>query len=340
LEHDRTSLTIVVPNFNGVDCLKSCLPRLVQACRESTVHGEIILVDNASSDESVDFTRRFFPEVRVLQLDKNYGFAETCDRGIRASSFQSCLLFNNDAWIDARSLDTLAAAMSSAAFSAIGPRILNPDGTFQSGPMTIDILGDPAQRHASSTPFYVSGAAILLDKESYWAVGGFDGRFFAFYEEADLQWRLRLTGREIGYVPSAVVYHVGGSTLQGALFGTRGVTSTSSLRLFLGRRNQLAMLLRNYSAVSLCMILPLWATFGCVEALGCLLVGFPQPSQALLRAVIWNIRQAKTTMRLRRRTQRQRTVGDATLHAHFAPPFQRLRWALRLLEHRSAISVG
>jgi len=205
--------------------------------------------------------------------------------------------------------------------------------------MTIDFLGDPDQKGQGWPPLYVSGAALLVRRSDYIQLGGFDCRFFAFYEEADIQWRAQICGKRIGYTPSAGVYHHGGSTLAGALVGPDETVTTSRQRLYLGRRNQLVMLLVNYSRRSLAWVLPVWLISALIECLGAVVTGHTAHLRVYAAAIGWNCRNMPATLTRRRTIQASRVVPDRTVLKLFAHPFVRLRTALRLIQYGRRVLV-
>lgn len=332
-------LSIVIPSLNGMSYLPACLSSAVSDC--STIQGgaEIIVVDNGSTDETVSFLQQEYPDVRILRLSSNHGFAEPCDRGIRAAHGNYCLLLNNDTWIAPGCLAILLDYAERGDYAFAGPAILNPDGTLQCGPMAIDFLGEPDQRAQHQPPFYASGAALLVRRSDYVELGGFDCRFFAFYEETDIQWRAQIAGKRIGYAPLASVYHRGGSTLAGALLGTDETVITSRQRLYLGRRNQLVMLLVNYSREFLAWVLPVWILSALIECLGAAVIGHTGHTRIYAAAISWNIRNMPCTLKRRRAIQRSRVVADRAILRLFAHPFVRLRTALRLIQHGRRVLV-
>lgn len=335
-----SGLSVVIPTFNGLKYLPKCLESIVA---ESLTIGErvdVLVVDNGSTDDTIAFVERHFPAVQVLALGANQGFAEACDRGIRTARGRHCLLFNNDAWFAPGSLAELLAYAKAGDFAFTGPKILNPDGTLQWGPISLDFLGDPSHGPANRPPFCVTGAAILIRRSDYLELGGFDRRFFAFHEDLDLQWRARLWGKRIGYTPDAQVYHIGGATLAGAVPIPGQPLQTSRKRLYLGRRNQLASLLMNHSAAALSWVLPMWLLSGLVECIGARVSGYGGQANIYLAALAWNIRNSRRTWLQRQSIQMRRRVPDEMLFPMFGPAFSRLRLAVRLVRAETPIRTS
>jgi len=333
------SVSVVIPTHNGWHHLATCLSNTLTECASLAEPFEILVVDNGSTDGTLVGLRRQEEAVNVMALEHNCGFAEACNRGVRAAKGEYCLLLNNDAWCAPGALAELLA-FARTGYSIAGPILVNPDGTFQSGPMTIDFLGDPVQSNVLERPFFVCGAALLVNRTDFLTLGGFDDRFFAFYEEADLQWRAHLAKCRVGCDLRATVYHIGGGTLAGALLGYQeGAVTTTWQRLYLGRRNQLAMLLKNYSRPSLAFALACWGLSGAIECMGATALGHAGLWRAYAAAVGWNMRNIRATWKRRRIVQRTRCVDDGTIRRYFGPPFTRLRTAFRLARRLPRIQV-
>jgi GT2 family glycosyltransferase len=238
-------VTVVVPNWNGERFLLTCLGSLR---RQSFTDFETILVDNGSTDGSVAFAGRNFPEVRVLPLPENRGFSAAVNVGIRSSDAEYVALLNNDTETDPRWLEALvegASAYSEAGFFA--SKLVDFDDR-----RVLDGAGDVLRR--SGLPYrlghgepdrgqydgvtYVFGAcagAAMYRRSMLEDVGLFDEDFFANCEDGDLSFRAQLAGYRCLFVPGSVVYHMGSAT-----FGRRSATSTR-----LGTRNSLCLLVKN-----------------------------------------------------------------------------------------------
>jgi N-acetylglucosaminyl-diphospho-decaprenol L-rhamnosyltransferase len=235
------STTIVVVCHNTREDLERCLRTVSgSAC-------ELVVVDTASTDGSVELVHDRFPEVRMISLPENIGYGAAANAGIAASSSPYVLLLNADAWPreDAvRRMVELAEARPEVAL--IGPRLLNFDGTTQrsvfaspSRPISLavwaaaphlvsgayevvqrfaragqDVAGRdavPGVREITGRE-YLQGAALFLRASAIEQVGGFDESFFMFSEEADLCYRLRAAGWSTVFLEAAGVYHRGGAS--------------------------------------------------------------------------------------------------------------------------------
>ena len=218
--------SVIIPNWNGRRHLDACLSALLARSR---VYGgfEILLVDNGSSDGSVDHVRARFPMVRVIALRANRGFAAACNQGIREARGRYLVLLNNDTVVRPRWLEALVtAAERNPKAGAIASKLVleEPSGTINGAGLVLlsDGFGagrgwlepDLGQFEAEAEIFGAPGNGVLLRREALAEVGLFDETFFAYYEDADLCWRMRLKGWHVIYEPHAVIEHLHAATGQ------------------------------------------------------------------------------------------------------------------------------
>jgi hypothetical protein len=214
--------TVVVPNLNGAHFLEPCLEALAG---QSLAPAAVIVVDNGSTDGSVELVRRRFPDVDVLGFPENRGFAAAMNSGIAAASTELVAFLNNDAVPEPAWLEELVACLERhPAAAATTSKLLLADD-----PARLDGAGDGLTRsflpyvrgHGELDDgrfgdevevFSASGAAAVWRAQALHELGSFDERFFAFYEDVDLSFRARLRGYEIWYAPRAVVRHARGGT--------------------------------------------------------------------------------------------------------------------------------
>lgn len=246
-----SKLAIVILNWNGADMMRRFLPGVVQNSPEA----EVVVVDNGSTDDSCAWLSSEMPQVRQVLLDKNYGFAEGYNLGLKQVEAEYYLLLNSDVEVREGWLDAMMQYMEAhPEVAAAQPKLLcqwSPEDFEYAGASGgyIDALGYPycrgrvfstierdnGQYDDIAPVMWATGAALLIRAQDYWQVGGLDGRFFAHQEEIDLCWRLRSRGRGIVCVPQSVAYHLGGGTLpQG-----------NPRKTFLNFRNNLLLLYKN-----------------------------------------------------------------------------------------------
>jgi GT2 family glycosyltransferase len=220
-------ISVIIANHNGEEYLDRCLGSLGRPGRGL----EVILVDNASSDGSLDLVASRFPEVRILPQGSNLGFAAANNIGADAALGDALLLLNADAWLEPGALDLLADRLESDHRAGlVAPRLRYPDGRRQfSWSPARGVLGEVLQRlrNGFEARAWVHGtlargigrfagrswytaACVLIRARAFQQVGGFDTRFFMYFEDVDLCVRLEEAGWRLAQEPRAVVTHVGG----------------------------------------------------------------------------------------------------------------------------------
>jgi GT2 family glycosyltransferase len=246
-------VSIVILNWNGKQFLKQFLPSLIK--HTGHPEAEIVVADNASSDDSLAFLKKEFPGIRIIELDKNYGFSGGYNRAIEQIDAKYVLLLNSDIEVTEGWLEPLLEKMEKdQKVGACSPKLLDykQKSHFEYAGAAggyIDKYGypfcrgrifdyleeDQGQYNDGTDLFWGSGACLMIRTELYRDSGGLDELFFAHMEEIDLCWRLQRMGYKISFVPSSSVYHVGGATLQ------RG----NPFKTFLNFRNNLLLLYKN-----------------------------------------------------------------------------------------------
>ncbi len=311
--------SLIVLNWNG----SRYLPRLFQSLREQTFRDfEVVLVDNGSTDDSLDLTRRGFPEVRVVDLGENLGFAESNNRAAALSTASFLLFLNNDTHLAPDTLETIVhAARRQTCVSIWAVQFRSYDGTqFLGYGNAVDVLGFPT----GGKLFFSVGAALVIRRDVFDRLGGFDAHYFMYFEEIDLCWRAWLQGERIATAPKAVVYHEGGGSSGSPLIQADSY-KTTKFRRRLGHRNQLASILKNYSAAVLPFALLLFGSLTAAEAI--LLTATGQKSVVTEAYVpawrdLW--RDRAHIRAERRKVQAARTVGDWTI-------LRRMEWRLHVV---------
>lgn len=245
-------LAVVILNWNGVAMLRSFLPGVV---KHSLPDARVYVADNGSTDNSVAVIKNEFPDVSLIELHKNYGFAQGYNKALEQIEATYYVLLNSDVEVNSSWLPPLlefmdahprAAACQPKLLSQLDPQKFEYAGAcggfidylgypFCRGRVMADVEQDKGQYDTVSSLFWATGAALLVRSSVYWQVGGLDARFFAHMEEIDFCWRLRSRGHDIFCIPSSVVYHVGGGTL----------AKENPRKTFLNFRNNLFMLYKN-----------------------------------------------------------------------------------------------
>lgn len=306
-----SSTAIVILNYNGKAWLEKFLPRLLD---HTGPEASLIVADNCSTDDSLPFLRKNYPEVEVIELEENYGFAEGYNRAIQQIKQPYTLLLNSDVEVSPGWLAPLLEAMESGpAIAAVQPRIRSYVNKhlfeyagaaggwidrlgypFCRGRIFSEVEEDQNQYDQAEEIFWASGAAMLVRTELFLKIGGFDGSYFAHLEEIDLCWRLKRAGYKIMVQPESVVYHVGGGTL-GYL---------SPRKAYLNFRNSLYTLFKNKSAAALLWLIPVRLLLDGLAALLFLSEGKFRHIQAILQAHFHFYRRIPNLIR-RRKLEKQ-----------------------------------
>jgi len=246
-------IAVVVLNWNGKSLLEKFVPALLAYTPLDIA--DIIVADNASTDESVSFLQSEYPEIRIIRLNKNYGFAEGYNRTISLLEHKYVVLLNSDVevspnWME-NALDYLEAHPDVV---VLQPKILSYEDktSFEYAGACggfLDIYGypfcrgrifdlvekDTNQYDDCVDVLWASGACLFVKTEEYKNAGGLDASFFAHQEEIDFCWRLVSRGKRIVCLPSSLVYHVGGATL----------LMSNPHKTYLNFRNNLLMIYKN-----------------------------------------------------------------------------------------------
>lgn len=213
-------VSAIVVNHRRRELLASCLGSLERALAQLDQPGEIIVVDNASDDGSRELVRDRHPSAALLPLAANVGFPRAVNHALEHARGEWLLLLNNDATVEPDAVAELLAvgrADPDVGSVAAQMRFAGRPGTINSAGIEVDRLGvvyDRLLGRATSASerrpievFGVSAGAALFRRAMLADVGGFDGSFFAFLEDADVAWRARMTGWRSMYAPAAVAYH-------------------------------------------------------------------------------------------------------------------------------------
>ncbi len=333
-------VSVVVVNWNGERYLRDCLGSLMAQTYD---HAEVILVDNGSTDGSVELVRRAFPTVRVLRNEANLGFARANNQAIEASEGEFIATLNNDACAEPEWLASLVEAMgndrsigscASKMVFAHRPQVINSTG------IMLDRAGiawgryggraDDVESNRACEVFGACAGAALYRRTMLEDVGLFDEDYFAYLEDVDLAWRARLRGWRSLYVPGARVYHVhSGTASEGSPFKS----------YHLGR-NKIWTIVKNYPQPQVLFFLPVIAFYDIASIQYSVLA---RGDWSPLRGRLDGLRLLGRMLKKRRLIQRRRTVRFAELAAVMAPltrPDVLLRRYRHLLKNAEGEGTG
>jgi GT2 family glycosyltransferase len=250
--YSSPKVSVVILNFNTSALLAKFIPKL-QASSYNNL--EIVVADNHSSDDSVAMLKKDFPEIRLIELDQNYGFAGGYNKALEQLDSEYWVLLNSDVEVHPHWLQPLVDIMvSNEKIAAVGPKILDyfkrdyfeyagaAGGymdkwayPFCRGRLFDTLEKDEGQYDDRKQVFWASGAAMLVRASVYKKLGGLDAELFAHMEEIDLCWRMKNAGFQVWICPDSKVYHMGGGTL----------SKQNRHKTFLNFRNNLAIIVKN-----------------------------------------------------------------------------------------------
>jgi GT2 family glycosyltransferase len=240
---------VVILNWNGVNHLQTYLPSVV-----TFSNTPIFVIDNGSEDNSVIWITENYPEIGIVRLEKNLGFAGGYNAGLQKIDADRYVLLNSDVRVRSGWIESVNKSMLQNDWSVCSPVILDDknndyyeyagaaggyidkDGyMFCAGRLFHSIEKTNLNYNKDTEVFWASGAALFVDAKAWDEVDGFDADFFAHMEEIDLCWRLKTRGYKVGVCGTSTVQHLGGGTL----------TASNPLKVYLNFRNNLFILLKN-----------------------------------------------------------------------------------------------
>jgi len=310
-------VSIITVNFNGLHYIKGLLESLSSITYPNT---EIILVDNASTDGSVAYVRKHFPEVKIIENAENYFFARGNNIGIARAKGKYYCLINNDVKVDPGFLEPLVELCENHPdIGACQPKVLNMEKPREfeyagAAGGYLDFLGypflrgrifdsleiDEGQYDDTVDIFWASGACLFLRAAAIEEGEVLDESFQMHMEEIDLSWRLHLWGWEIAYQPLSRVWHHGGGTL----------SQTSPQKMYWNFRNNIFLLVKNFSALNLILRLPVRLLLDIVAVFYELAKLQYRNALAIVRAYGWLISHIGLLVRKRWQNQKKRKFSD------------------------------
>ena len=305
---------VVILNWNGRAMLERFMPSVV-----ANTAAEVVVADNGSTDDSVAFLQQHYPQVRLVLLDRNYGFAEGYNRALAQVEADIYVLLNSDvectpAWVE----PVVEMMERDARIAVVQPKLRMYDDKrlfeyaggaggfidafgypFCRGRLFQTLEEDHGQYDDACRVFWATGAAMFVRADMWRKAGGLDGDFFAHMEEIDFCWRVKLLGGEVWYCPRSVLFHVGGGTLP----------KSSPFKTELNFRNNLSMLYKNLPRARRWWLLPLRMLLDGVAALKFLAEGHKGEFEAVVKAHR-AFRQRRKAIRAKRVCQSPQGVGE------------------------------
>ncbi len=309
------TVSIIIVNWNGLRWLKMSLPSLAKQTYSGT---EIILVDNASTDESVAWTRKQYPKVKIVQNRKNEGFAEGNNAGYRSARGEYILLLNNDTRVEPDFISKLVEKMKSAPdIGCVQSKLLLMDdktrldaaGAFLTPTGFLLHWGfgkKDAKKYDETDDMYTAkGAAVMFRRDVLKKVevdgSMFDPSYFAYFEETDLCHRIWLAGKRVVYAPQSVVYHKMGGTSTGM---------DNAFIQYHSFKNRICTYMKNLSTWELAKLLPIHLAMCEFFAFTSFIRGKFALSLAIQNSLLWNVLHIGNTLKKRQYVQTHIRVID------------------------------
>jgi len=295
-------VSIVIVNWNGGEMLMKCLRSVAE---QSYRPVEVILVDNASIDGSIQNAAKEYPDIRIVQSPINVGFAGGNNLGVGAARGDYVALLNNDTVVDRLWLEQLKHMIDTTGAAVVTSKVITegvPDEWYEMNG-SLNYLGYNIMRVFAdlSHVYFAGGASLIFRRET---VGlPFLSEYFLYHEDVYLSWRMRLMGYDVRMAQESVVRHRGSAST---------AKQPSALTTFYQERNRILNCFIFYEPWTLLRLLPYFAGDAVVKTVLSLL-GRGKSFRGIVRAYAWLAGNARWILRLRREIQSRRTVRDSTL---------------------------
>lgn len=323
----RPLFSIIIVNFNGKKYLKNCLDSIIN---NSYADYEIIIVDNGSTDKSIEFIKDYYTDklskVRILELKQNFGPARARNEGVKIAAGNYIGFLDNDTEVDKNWIaEAYKGFEMSKEIAVIQCKLLllrdkkkiDYAGEYLSSlGFLIQVAAhgeeDKGQYDFLNRILSAKSAGMFIKKSIFEQIGGFDEDYFIFMEETDLNWRCRLAGYEIVFWPQSVVYHNFSATkdIVDKKFNNRLVR-------FHGTKNYILTLYKNFSTGYCLKILPVHVFLWFCLSFFLLIKGNLRSSVNIIQGIFWNILNLKRNNRKRAFIQKNRVVTDKQLFVDF-----------------------
>jgi GT2 family glycosyltransferase len=337
LQSNEPLVSILVLNYNGKKFLKACFDSLFES---NYPNYEVVLVDNKSTDDSVAFTRKHYPQIRIVQTNLNGGYSRAYNIAFGVCQAKYLVLLNNDVVVNKNWLEPLvAAAEADEKIAALQPKIrsLIDDGFFEyagasggyldkygypflRGRIFYTIERDDGQYDTRRPVFWASGAALFLRSEALQKIGNLDEDFVHHMEEIDLCWRLHLVGYELQVIPESVIFHYAGATIK----------ADSFKKLYWNHRNGIITMIKNLDSKNLCRVIFIRYILDIINIFYAGIIQFDlKHAYSIIKAHVWIILHMRFILFKRKEVQKMRTVRDATYQSFIYPRSVVLDYFLR-----------
>ncbi len=316
MKANSPSVSAIVLNYNGKHLLEESLNSLHH---QTYSNFKIYVLDASSSDGSSEYIRKNYPKVTIINAPSTLGIAGSSNTAAHTTTESYLVFLSNDMKFDKNCISQLVETITKDPRCGICSAVLlKHDKDPITGKYHIDNAGIDVDLfgfispHANSKTlddlpdqpfetFASCGGCFIIKRNIFEKIGGFDTAFWGLSEDVDLSWRTRLLGLKVTVNPKSYLYHHISPSL--------GKLTIKRTR-FLSERNNLRMLLKNYSSPNLFLLLPLYAVLEIGEVSFYLLRRRPELSISIIKAVLWNMIHLPDTLKQRRKIQKIRKVTD------------------------------
>lgn len=322
----RPTVSVIILNYNGLSFLPRCLETLQKT---NYAPLELVVVDNNSTDGSIDYLRRNHPHVRLIEFKENLGYSGAYNRAIPMIDGEIIVLLNFDVEVEPNWLDeAMKVIAEDPKLAAVQPKLRSlqrrdnfeySGGSggfidrygypFVRGRVFDSIESDQGQYNDVVPIFWATGAAFITRKPAFIEAGGLDADFFMHMEELDLCWRYWLMGYTVKVAPQGIVYHWAGAALSAERFH----------KMYYNHRNGLVMMLKNYRLSGLLRNIPVRILLDWITIFSSLLRKEPKRSWAVFAAHGYVLTHLAMIWSKRRRVQRMRKVSDQEITSVIYP---------------------
>jgi GT2 family glycosyltransferase len=313
--HDKPLVSILLSSYKGRKLLEQFAHTIAW---QDYPNFEVIVIVTEAQDGSEDWIRQNYPAWKLIHYPENVGISEDYNRGAKVAKGEILYTISNDMWFEPDGVSKMVAKMQSdpkIGVCTVKMRRITPElqkvNVIDSLGGTVDFMGFPdaigineedrGQHDQLDEVFFSFGGAMMMRKDAFDGVGGYDPDAFALGDDIDLSWRIRMLGYRVVVEPKAVLWHRISATL-----GKLG----RGQRRFWSERNTLRMILKNYSLGNLLWVLPVYTVCLLLELFFYLVVFRWDIGKRVLEAVMWNVRHWRATLEMRRFIQNARKVPD------------------------------
>lgn len=315
MKKNNPEVAVIVLNYNGINLIDESLGSML---KQNFKDMQLYMADDASTDNSIDYVSKKYPSVKIIKGLTNRGTAGVSNFAVSQINEPYVVLASNDMFFNKNCIKELYQTITKTKKVGICTSVLLkhdrfPDGLYHvdNAGFDVDIFGfiNPKYRDQpkknlpkkSFETFATCGGCFIIKRDIYQKIGGFDNSFWSLSDDVDLCWRTRLLGYKIYTNPNSFLLHHMSATLKKEKQGrTR----------YLSERNNLTMLLKNYSFLSLLFIIPLYLIIELIEICFHLVTNKTYLAKSVIMAIIDNIKKIKDTLNKRKIIQSTRNVSD------------------------------